>query len=430
MPDTPLNQDQAPKLWTKNFFFLIVVFFSNSFCFQMLNSTLALYVESLLGPDSGISGLVSGAASLVFTVAIVITRPLGAWLIGKVGRKSVITIGAALVGIGCLLNAFIPTVAALIVLRLIQGLGSGTASTAVSISAIHVIPPERLTEGLGKSGVGSTFAMVIGPSIALALISGGNFKLPFFVVFICSCITIFGSMQIHTQMDDKIKQDRLAEKSGEATTTESAATEPGKKKNRFWSLIERDVLAPSCIQLLIMISFASFTTYLTIYASRRGYTTAGYFFALASIVMIITQYAFSKVGDRKGPLTLIIPGFCFSIASFIALSLTHNEVAFMACSVLYGIGSGLIMPVMAATTVKGVSEEKKSAASATFYCMYDVGLGLGAMFWGVIVDAVGIDGMYIGAASTMALGCLLAVYVFGIKKWHRRLDSPKTQVQE
>lgn len=408
-----MNETGKTPLWTKNFCVLILIMFSNSFCFQMLNSTLALYVESIVGADSGRSGSISGLASLVFTIAIMAARLVSGDLLERWGRRPVVTLGAVILAAGCLVNAFVPTVTALIVLRAIQGIGAGSASTGISLGTVHVVPPERLTEGVGKSGMGGTVAMIAGPGIALALVSGGDFRIPFYTVAMCCAVTIAGTWIIRTGRDEEIARRRRKQKEGVRPDEEGRFRLAGLLSR----LVEREVLLPSLIQMLVMISFASYTTFLTIFAARRGFANAGYFFAVSSVVMVITQFATGRLGDKYGPVPIAIPGMGLAVAAFIGVVLAPTELVFLACGVFYGVGSGLIMPVLSAFAIKGVPEEKKSSANATFYVFYDGGLGLGALLWGMVVDLLGIEAMYVGAAVTMALAGGMTYYVFGIRRW-------------
>jgi MFS family permease len=406
---------QAQKLWSVSFVVLILITFSNSFCFQMLNSTLALYVESIM-PGSSVTGTVAGIASLIFTITIIISRSCGARFLEMYGRRPVAVVGAAVLGVGCLLNAWIPTVAALLILRAVQGIGAGAASTTISIANIHVVPTERLSEGMGKVSAGATLSMIIGPSIALMLIAGGNYRIPFYAVAVCCVVTIVGSLVIRTYHDDAMRK-KLAENRKNGVHQKFHL-------GRLRDMICVEVLLPSLIQFFVMVSFASFTTYLTIYANDRGYTfqvaslsTAGAFFALASVVMVVTQFFFSHLGDKYGPIRVAIPGMASAICGFLLLTVSHSLTLFFVAAVFYGIGSGLIMPVLSAATIKGAPQDRTSLASSTFYILYDAGLGIGALVWGVVRDITGVSGMYAGAAVTMAIAAYLTWYVYGKKKW-------------
>ncbi len=415
------RKQSAPQLWSAGLVVLIVITFSNSFCFQMLNSTLALYVEDIM-PCSSITGTISGIASLLFTLTIIFSRSCGARLLELYGRKPVAVAGAAVLGIGCLLNAWIPTVAALLILRAVQGLGAGAVSTTISIANIHVVPQERLAEGMGKTSAGGTLSMIIGPSIALMLVAGGNFRIPFYAVGVCCAVTIAGSVFISTPHGAAIRARRAEDRKNGVH-----------RRFRLGSLRDMicvEVLLPSLIQFLVMVSYASFTTYLTIYVNDRGYSfefasfsTAGAFFALASIVMVITQFGFGKLGDLYGPVRVAIPGMALSVAGFLILTVSHSLALFFAAAVLYGLGSGLIMPVLSSSTIKGAPKDRTSLASSTFYILYDAGLGLGALLWGVVRDVTGVSGMYAGAAITMTLAAVMTWYVYGKRKWLTRAQA-------
>lgn len=415
---TTAKKASAQKLWSVSFVVLILITFSNSFCFQMLNSTLALYVEDIM-PGSSVTGTVAGIASLLFTVTIIFSRSCGARLLEMYGRKPVCVIGAAVLGVGCLLNAWIPTVAALLILRAVQGIGAGATSTTISIANIQVVPEERLAEGMGKISAGGTLSMIIGPSIALLLVAGGDYRIPFYAVAVCCCVTIAGALIIHTKHDDMMRERRAENRRN--------GVKQHFRLGRLRDMICTEVLLPSLIQFLVMVSFASFTTYLTIYANDRGYTfefaslsTAGAFFALASVVMVVTQFGFGHLGDRFGPVRVAIPGMACAVAGFLILTVSHSLALFFTAAVFYGIGSGLIMPVLSASTIKGAPKDRTSLASSTFYILYDAGLGLGALLWGVVKDVVGVSGMYAGASVTMALAAYLTWYVYGRKKWLER----------
>ena len=409
------TKTRQPKLWSVNFVLLIVTTFLCSFCFQMLNATLALYVESIM-PGSSVTGTVAGIASLLFTVAIICSRSCGARLLEMYGRKVVAVTGCIILGVGCLLNAWIPTVAALLILRFVQGVGAGGFATTNSIANIHVVPTERLSEGMGKVSAGGTLSMIIGPSIALLLIAGGDYRVPFYAVVACCALSVVCTLIITTDHDRAMKK-KLAENRKNGVRQHF-------RLGRLRDMICTEVMLPSLIQFLVMVSYASFTTYLTIYANDRGYvfelaslSTAGAFFGLASIVMVVTQFGFSHLGDKYGPVRVAIPGMALSVIAFIMLALSHSLTLFFVSSVFYGIGSGLIMPVLSAATIKGAPKDRTSLASSTFYILYDAGLGLGALLWGVVRDITGVGGMYAGAAVTMALAAYMTWYVYGKKKW-------------
>ena len=80
----------------------------------------------------------------------------------------------------------------------------------------------------------------------------------------------------------------------------------------------------------------------------------------------------------------------------------------LGAAVLYGFGGGFLLPALITWMLNLVQPHRRSAASATFYNMLDVGTSAGAILLGMVAERVGFISMYKYSAG--AMGIFLIVF--------------------
>ena len=73
---------------------------------------------------------------------------------------------------------------------------------------------------------------------------------------------------------------------------------------------------------------------------------------------------------------------------------------------------GMLMPVFNTLAVQRAPAHRRGAASATFYLFIDIGIGLGSAIWGLVIDYLGFDAMFTGAAICLVPGTGLQHDIF------------------
>ncbi len=76
-------------------------------------------------------------------------------------------------------------------------------------------------------------------------------------------------------------------------------------------------------------------------------------------------------------------------------------------AVLYAIGVGAAQPTLMAMTVDRAQPQERGAAMGTFTTAMDLGIGVGAVVWGVTAEAFGFPAMYVAASLMGLLGVAL-----------------------
>lgn len=113
-----------------------------------------------------------------------------------------------------------------------------------------------------------------------------------------------------------------------------------------------------------------------------------------------------------------MPSLLAVAVTMFALSRAATLPDFLAAAVCAGLGFGAVGPATQALAVRGLPPYRRGAANGTYYIGFDLGIGLGAMVWGSVSQAVGYAAMYL-AATVPACLALLAYALTGRRPGRR-----------
>ena len=111
-------------------------------------------------------------------------------------------------------------------------------------------------------------------------------------------------------------------------------------------------------------------------------------------LFIVTRPLAGWLSDRYGETAVVIPALMVTIAALIALSLSSGLWGLLGSAALYGIGFGSAHPVLHAATIRLAGAERIGAANATYTTAVDLGIGLGAIVLGWIVQYTSYRGLF------------------------------------
>ena len=390
------------RLWTKPFVSLLLIgFMANTSCF-MLETTIPIFAGRL-GGNTAIVGLTT---SLVAITALVF-RPISGVLLDLKDRKSIYLLGLLLFSIVNLALIFTNTIPVLLALRIFYGIGFSILTTAIATIFSDMIPPARLGEGMGYSGVAMTAAQAVGPAFGLYMIQ--RFEFSVFFIFSFGLVLFAGLLSIFTRLD-----------SGEVKASESAIAKkqpwqasktPAVARSRRAVLIEKGAILPSLVMFFIVFPFALNITFLPMYALDRGIQDIGLFFTITAGSALISRPLIGKVFDRHGAFRVVVPGLVLIFLAMGLLSMATTLPMFLTAAALFGFGSGSIQPVLMALAIQLSSPSRRGAANATFFCFLDLGIAVGAVGWGLLVPLVGYSNIFLLASGCPVLSFLLFFFV-------------------
>jgi MFS family permease len=80
---------------------------------------------------------------------------------------------------------------------------------------------------------------------------------------------------------------------------------------------------------------------------------------------------------------------------------------FMVAGVLQGIGSGVMLPALGTIVVTLCPADRKGAANGTLFSAVDLGIGAGALVWGVLAGFTGYGGVFLACAGCIVMAALV-----------------------
>lgn len=351
--------------------------------------TIPLFFEQLGGNDQLIGFIVG-----TFTISSLVIRPWSGQALEKRGRRFVYMAGLVIFVLS--IGSYALTVSFLILfsMRLIQGAGWGILTTAGGTIATDLIPFHRRGEGMGYFGLSGSLAMAIGPGIGLALVS----LLDFSTLFMIAAALGAGSFIL-------------------ASFIQYQSVEQHNIKKKKWDFYEKSALIPSFLLFFITVTFGGIATFLPLYTVQEGISGIEWYFFFNAISLMVVRVFCGRVYDRRGHKAIFIPGSVLIIGAMIVLIFLSNEWMLVAAAILYGMGFGAIQPALQAWAVNQAPIDRKGMANATFFSFLDLGIGCGAVVFGMISKWVGYSGIYTVAALSVSISILL--YLIFLKKEER-----------
>nr|WP_312578633.1 MFS transporter [Sedimentibacter sp.] len=372
-------------LWTRDYIFISIASLFITMGFQMLLPVLPVFSAKLGGSDTW-AGMVVG----IFTFSAVLMRPISGQLLDRRGRRGVFLFGLIVFLICVVAYNWTSTILVLLSFRFIHGFGWGASSTASSTIASDIIPKSRLGEGMGYFGLTSTLAMAIAPALGLGLLSRYGFNTVFNVSAGFVLISIFISLFIKYHKPDVLPE---RDKSG---------------------IFEKTAILPAIVIFFVTMTYGSIVSFIALYAAQKQIENIGLFFTVYAVALLISRPYFGSLTDKKGTIYAVLPGIIFVIISMSLIYFANSLIAFLIAGFIYGLGFGAIQPALQAMSVRDVNHLRRGAANATFFLGFDLGIGAGAILWGLIAEKLGYQIIYLLSIIPAVIGAL--IYVKSIKK--------------
>lgn len=440
--DDSRRESPREQLWSTTFVLVVV---STLCCFmvgQGLNSSTSVYV-ALYGGTAAYAGVLGA----VFSAAAAVVRLLSGPLIDGRGRRIVMLVGFAVLIVGTVGPLFTRDVAPFVVFRILQGAGFSAVTTASATAAADALPASRMGEGIGYYGLGQALSMSVGPALALALVSTDPPENLFIGV---TAIAVVGLAMIflcryekHPEMlpEEAVYRRRLEEGESEAARTGAAealevtgragAAEAAKASETTTStaqsrmegqprresivsrIFEKHALPGTLPMIVLSPAFGFVIFFVGLYGASLGVGSAGLFYTLSAVSMILVRLKSGAFMDRFAPIKILpfalacgLVAFAMLVACGTVLDGTPvRDAVFNLSGIVYGFCSGIALPLNQSVAVKNTPPERWGAANALFQLANDVGIGGACVIWGIVNDCFGFP-----VTICCAMCCIVASY--------------------
>jgi MFS family permease len=140
---------------------------------DMVGVTMIIPLLPFYATRYGASAVIVGVIVSAFSLAQLLMAPAWGRASDRHGRRPVIAVGLVVTAIGYATFAMAGSVAALLVARLVQGMGGGTIGVVQAYVA-DVSAPEHRTQSLGWLSAVTSLGAVLGPAIGSVLVRLGG----------------------------------------------------------------------------------------------------------------------------------------------------------------------------------------------------------------------------------------------------------------
>ncbi|MEU9280813.1 MFS transporter [Streptomyces sp. NPDC048341] len=169
--------------------------------------------------------------------------------------------------------------------------------------------------------------------------------------------------------------------------------------------------------------------YLYVYVAQvrgLGAMTAGFVLAVFAVAALIVLPFAGRAIVRRGPLPVLLTALVTAAIGALSLGLAGSGPSVLAAAALLGAGQAVMQPALATLIVDCSTADTRSRAFATQFFLQNLGLGVGGLIGGHLVDTTKVSSFTVLFAIEATMFLLLAVVMATVRIPHspRFADAP------
>jgi MFS family permease len=164
---------------------------------------------------------------------------------------------------------------------------------------------------------------------------------------------------------------------------------------------------------MVNIIWGAVAAFFPLYALNHGVSNPGLFFGALAITLIFGRALGGKILDLYSREKIILPCLILLIIAMTLLSFSTTLPMFILVAVIWGGGMAFLYPTLIAYTLD-FAGPSRGLAMGTFTAVADLGLGLGPVIMGIILQLSNYSTMFFCLALTGVFNLLY--FYFYIKR--------------
>jgi MFS family permease len=318
-------------------------------------------------------------------VASLALRGWAGWAADRYGRRPFMLAGCAIFTAAPLAYATSGGVASLFLARLAHGAGMGLCPTAATAMVADIAPPARRAEMLGVFGMAGSLALALGPAAGVVLVRSLGFSGLFATAAAVAAISVACVLLVPETL----------------TVRETRAF-------RVADTVSAGALLPSALMFAVNLTYGALVTFLPLHADARA-VNPGVFFLAYALSLTATRQPAGRLSDRRGRAPVATVGLLVLAGALAILAFADGTTGIVLGGIVYGIGQGIVHPVLIAWAVDGAAAGARGRAMGTIGTALELGIALGGITAGLVVARVGFTVTCLAAAGIVVAAAALAV---------------------
>jgi MFS family permease len=161
------------------------------------------------------------------------------------------------------------------------------------------------------------------------------------------------------------------------------------------------------VSFFMHVVWGTVTTFLPLYALSRGVTNPGLIFSVVAFMLIFGRLLGGRLLDLYSRESIILPCLVVYALGMVVLIFSGSLLMFILMAVIWGAGHSLFYPALVALAIDR-SSSSRGALMATFTAASDLGVGLGPVVMGIVLQRSGYPVLF----TCVALTGVLNVFYF------------------
>lgn len=370
------------KLWNSNYIKVWLANFMIFFSFMLVTPLLPIYLSETFAADKHVIGVVLSG----YTLTALLVRPFSGFIVDSYPRKQVLLICFFLMFIFFAGYLVAGSLLLFAIVRTLHGAPFGATTVANSTVAIDVLHPSRRAEGIGYYGLSNNIATAISPSVAIYIYQlTHNFDLIFAISMAVAGIGLIINSTVKLEKRELIKDKKVI------------------SLDRFFLLKS---LSQSLTMVCFAFSYGILSTYIAIYGKEQlGITSGtGLFFLLMSLGLICSRLIGNRTLSKGKIVENASIGILISLVGYFIFAAVNNSFGYYSAALIIGLGNGHMFPAFQTMYINLAPHSQRGTANSSLLISWDVGVGLGILIGGVVVEYFGYNASFWVSAVVNLLG--------------------------
>jgi MFS family permease len=377
----------VPKIFTHDFVLSFLAQFTFSSVSYLLIPTIPIYLSRFQAKGGEIGFLVG-----ILSVCSLIPRPFVGRALQRIPERTFMMSGAVLYILSSIAYLLAPPFLPFFIVRVLQGVGLAFFSTASYTLIANITSENHRGQIISYYSLSANFAFAVAPYCGMLLINQFNFT---FLFWACAGLSLCTSLIV----------TRLKKTEGIPIENQSRKKEP---------LFSREALPAALMVFLLNLIWGGLSAFFPLYALRQGISNPGFFFAILAVTLNFGRVLGGKLLDLYDRKKLILFCHLTTIVSLIILTFSHTYTMFILVAIILGLGLAFLFPSFIIYAIEN-SGSVRGPAMGTFMAFSDLGIGIGPMIMGIILQWTSYPVMFICLALTEVLNLGYFYYAIGIK---------------
>jgi MFS transporter, DHA1 family, multidrug resistance protein len=400
--------------WRRNLYILFLIQLLSTAGFSLVFPFLPLYVKELGIRSYGSVELWSGLVFSSQALTMMLSAPVWGIVADRYGRKPMLVRASLGGAITILAMGFVQSAEQLTLLRIIQGLVTGTMAATNALVAAST-PKERSGEALGLLQMGTWIGIAVGPLIGGIIGDNIGYRESFWItgvmLFIASIAVIFG-------VKEEFKPKPRNRNSGMFSSYGTLLRAPDMASLYsigFLHSLGRAVIFP--IAALFMAEL--------LHSDGNVGTMTGLMMAVYAVVGSLSASSLGKLGDRIGHSTVLFGGMLVALIFYLPQPFVTSAWQLVVLQALSGFSTGAVVPSLGALMNLRTPEGEQGATYGL-----DNSIQSGARMIAPLVGAA----LAIWFGSRGVFGTAVIIYavaaVVGFQIWRRCTVSERAAIKQ